>query len=158
MRWLTCTLALMVPLPALALSCMQPSVTRSYVQFAAAEEAYIVVHGRLTLDETALPKGMTQSPPPPELTPVAGHLRGSALTKQGFVHPFDRDVVLEVACLGPWCGSAASGTSVLAFIRKDAEGYALEVGPCGGAVFPEPTEEQLGKVRACFRGQACGRE
>ena len=141
--------------PALALSCLAPSVERSFARFDASEDTYVVVHGRLTLDETALPKGMTVDRDPPPLTVVRAKLQGFSLTRQGFTLPFEQAVSLEVSCLGPWCGSAKNGEDALAFLRKDAEGYVLAVEPCGGALFETPKLEQLDQAKKCLRTGAC---
>lgn len=155
MRAFLVSLMFLLPLPAFALSCLAPSVERSFAQFDAAEEVYVVVHGRLTLDEKDLPKNLGLDQNPPRLTILPGRLRGSSLTKAGFVLPFDQELSLEVSCIGPWCGSARNGEDVLAFVRKDAEGYALAVNPCGGAVFGTPKPEMLKQVRSCLRTGAC---
>lgn len=143
------------PLPALALSCLAPDVARSYAQFDAAEETYIVVHGRLTLDETDLPEGMTVDRNPPEMTQVPAHLTGFSLGGEGFTFPFERDLTLEVACIGPWCGGVRNGEDVLAFVRKGADGYAIEVSPCGGAIFGTPKPEMIKQAERCMRTGAC---
>ena len=59
-----------------------------------------------------------------------------------------------LSCLGPWCGSVANGTEVLAFLRHGKAGYVLEVEPCGGYVF-DNLPEQRRRVRDCLRGDAC---
>lgn len=158
MRRLALALLLAVPGPAMALSCLAPSVERSWARFDAADDIYVVVHGRLTLDEKQLPKGMTRDPEPPALTLVPAKLRGSSLTAAGFNLPFDQNLTLEVTCLGPWCGGARNGESVLAFVRKDSDGYALLASPCGGAIFERPRAEMLKQAKECLNGGTCTAE
>ncbi|NNK16790.1 MAG: hypothetical protein HKP51_07785, partial [Sulfitobacter sp.] len=105
--------------------------------------------------ETELPKNLGLDQNPPRMTHLPGRLRGSSLTKSGFVLPFDQELSLEVSCIGPWCGSARNGEDVLAFVRKDGEGYALAVSPCGGAVFGTPKPEMLKQVRSCLTTGNC---
>lgn len=155
MRLLAIVAALTLPLPALALSCIAADVETSFARYDAADETYVVVHGRLTFEQSALPKGMLPDKKPPKMTQVPAHLRGSSLAKGGFVLPFDQDVTLEVACLGPWCGAAGNGRSVLAFVRKDADGFAVELSPCGGALFEEPKPAMLKAVKGCFTDRTC---
>ncbi len=155
MRALVLALALLAPLPAFALSCMAPSVERSFARFEAEDDAYIVVHGRLTFNMKALPKRMTQNVQPPQRTDVTARLKGSSLTKSGFTLPFDQTVTLEVTCTGPWCGGARTGEDVLAFLRKGENGYALAVSPCGGAVFGTPKPAMLKQARQCLTGGTC---
>lgn len=158
MRFMSLFVLCWLPMQALALSCLAPSVERSFLRYDAAEEIYVVVHGRLTLDESDLPEGMTQDPPPPKRTLLAAHLRGSSLRATGFDLPFDQELMLEVTCLGPWCGGARNGESVLAFVRKDAEGYVLVASPCGGAIFERPRPAMLKAARQCLNGGACSAE
>ncbi|MGC1503360.1 MAG: hypothetical protein WA782_04380 [Sulfitobacter sp.] len=155
MRIVAFMIGLCAPMPALALSCLAPAVDRSYAQFAAAEEAYVVVHGRLTLDMSDLPQGMTGDTRPPRMTKIAAELQGSSLNKTGFVVPFDRPVTLEVSCLSQWCGHVQTGEEILAFVRKDVDGYALHITPCGGSVFGSPKPEMLAQVKQCMADQAC---
>lgn len=155
MRCIFLLIALIVPLPALALSCMAPSVERSFARFAEAEETYVIVHGRLTLDVKALPKGMSADRDPPKMTRIPAKLVGRSMGRNGFDLPFDQAVTLEVSCLGPWCGSARNGEDVLAFVRKSDNGYALAITPCGGSVFGAPKPSQLRLVKQCFRKARC---
>lgn len=155
MRILAFLIALLAPVPALALSCLSPSVERSYAQFHAEEDSYVVVHGRLTLDASKLPTGMTADRDPPRMTLIPAKLRGTSLNAKGFVLPFEQEVTLEVRCLGPWCGGVQNGEDVLAFVRKDAKGYAINVGPCGGSVFGMPKATLLKRVQQCMTQQNC---
>lgn len=155
MRALLVVIALLAPLPAVALSCLAPSIERSYAQADAAEKSYVVVHGRLTLDTDLFPSGRSNGQKPPRLTQIAGTLTGKSLSTSGFRLPFDHKITLEVACFGPWCGSAKNGEDVLAFVRKDGAAYALEINPCGGNVFGEPKGEMLKTIAACMRDGGC---
>ena len=154
-RYLGLVVALLAPAPALALSCLAPSVESSYARYDAAEDAYVVVHGRLTLLEKDLPNGMAADQPPPHMTRVTAKIGGKLLGPSGFTLPFERAVMLEVACIGPWCGSVRNGEDVLAFVRKDAQGYALAVNPCGRAVFSAPKRSMLKRAKQCMKRNDC---
>ncbi|MEM7521229.1 MAG: hypothetical protein AAF307_09345 [Pseudomonadota bacterium] len=153
--WRAIALLAFFPSAAVALSCAAPDAARSFARYDAADETYVVVRGAVTLEEAALPRGQTGGQEPPRLTRVMGRLRGLSLTKGGFDRPFSQDLTLEVRCIGPWCGSLRDGEDVLAFVRKAAEGYALEVNPCGGEVLVAPTPQVLDAVRRCFETRAC---
>ncbi|NNE51483.1 MAG: hypothetical protein HKN30_03675 [Sulfitobacter sp.] len=155
MKPLLILLLALAPVPALALSCLKPSVERSFNQYDEAAESYLIVHGRLTLDEGLLPKTAFGQGSPPKMTMIPGRLVGKSLSKAGFELPFERDVTLEVACFGPWCGSLENGADVLAFVRKDQAGYAIDINPCGGAVFSAPHRKLLKSVERCMRGGPC---
>lgn len=155
MRFLGLVLCLLLPVEALALSCLRPSVTRTFAEVNAAAEIYIVVSGRLTLNERKLPKRTASTPRPPEMTRIKARLKGTSMTLDGFTVPFDQRITLEVACFASWCGGVQSGTDVLAFVRRDAGKYALGVNPCGGHVFGTPKPAMLKQVIQCYRGGAC---
>ena len=139
--------------PALALSCIQPDVARSYAQAAEAEERYLVVHGTLTFNESRLPDaGYNDSA---ASTRIPAQLNGMALSRSGFDHPFDKAITLEVQCFGPWCGGAKSGLPYLGFVRVDGSGYTFAVDPCGSLGFAEPTPQMLDQAKRCMQGGAC---
>ena len=154
MRGFWLLICLVLPVQALALSCMKPSVTRTFKEIHAAPETYIIVEGRLTLDVSKLPKTDLTNQSPPELTRVPAILSGTSLSRAGFNAPFVRDITLEVACFGPWCGGAQNGMEVLAFLKRTAKGYTLAITPCGGHVFPNQKKLQR-QVLRCFKGGAC---
>lgn len=150
---LVCALALL-PVQAAALSCLRPDVQRSYAEVDAAPESYVVVSGRLTFDPAALPRSHQKDTQP--RTEVTAHLTGKSFGKDGFALPFERDIQMDVLCFGPWCGGVDTGAEVLAFIKRGAEGYTLEVSPCGGRVFANPMPKMLRQVEQCFAQGRCG--
>ena len=150
------TLAMAPAGPALALSCVPHDVADVYTQAAEAEEAYIVVHGRLHFDGSRLPETdlSNQQAIPPE-TRIPARITGKALSRNGFDMAFDRRIMLNVQCFGPWCAGAVPDTECLAFLRKTASGYRLSVTPCGGFGFAKPSAAMLDTVIGCFRGAPC---
>ncbi len=155
MRLIACVLALCAPVSALALSCVSPSVERTYEHAQKSSEMYVVVQGKLVFNERNLPHEKSTSKSPPKMTKISATLMGQSLSKAGFSVPFERNVILNVACFGPWCGSAESGMDVLAFLKKGKGGYSLEINPCGGEVFANPSAANLKKVESCFRRGHC---
>ncbi len=154
-RWWLSAVVICAPLPAVALSCLAPSVERSFAQFSAAAETYVIMHGRVTFDADQLPRALGADRNPPELTQIPARLVGRSLGATGYVLPFDNDVMLEVSCLGPWCGSVKDGEDVLAFIKVSDEGYILSVPPCGGSAFGSPKPAQLRKLLSCVKHGSC---
>ena len=147
--------AVAMPMQAAALSCLAPSLQRSFTEANAGPETYIVVSGRVTLDAAKLPRSGGTAKPPAEMTKVPARLIGKSMSKSGFTRPFDKPITLEVACYGPWCGAISSGQDVLAFVKRDTGSYAIDINPCGGRAFPNPTARNLEEVLGCFRGAAC---
>jgi hypothetical protein len=145
MRLIAIVLSMLVPAQAMALSCVRPTVERSFAQAQASDDYYAVVRGRLTFDESKIPKTQLNSNDAP----------GSSLSQAGFKTPFDRKITIELRCFGPWCGSAVSGSEYLGFMKNTASGYALSIDPCQSQVFPEPTPQMLDAVTDCLNGAAC---
>ncbi len=151
-----CGALMVLPVSASALSCLPHSLEGAYQRVAADEAEYVVVHGRLTFDADLLPEvDMSRQADTPPRTVVPARLEGKSMTRRGFDIPFEQTVELDVLCYGPWCGSAATGQDVLAFVRRDAETYVLETNPCGGDLFGTPSAEMLEKVQACYAGEPC---
>ncbi|WP_135504044.1 hypothetical protein [Roseovarius aestuariivivens] len=140
--------------PALALSCMRPTVAGSFVRADAAEQIYVVVHGRLQFDEALIPEPDFSRQDPPD-TLIPARLTGTVLSRAGFETAFDRDVTLKLQCFGPWCGGASAGTDYLVFVEKTGTEYVVPADPCGSMIFADPTPAQLDQALACLRGEAC---
>lgn len=155
MRLIAIVLSVLVPAQAMALSCVRPTVERSFAQAQASDDYYVVVRGRLTFDESKIPKTQLNSNDAPELTKIPATMSGSSLSQAGFKTPFDRKITIELRCFGPWCGSAVSGSEYLGFMKNTASGYALSIDPCQSQVFPEPTPQMLDAVTDCLNGAAC---
>lgn len=153
MRILVLVLALVAPLPALALSCVRPSVERTYDWAQKSTDTYVVVYGRLTADGRKMPRVDKLSQEAPKMTRIPAKISGQSLSKSGFRTPFEQKITLDIACFGPWCGSVGNSTEVLAFIKRDSSGYSLAIDPCGGSVFANPQTGMLKQVQRCFRGQ-----
>lgn len=117
--------------------------------------AYVVVHGRLVVGKGKMPRADPTTQEAPKMTRIRAKMMGRSLSKAGFQVPFEREIMLEVACFGPWCGSVANGVDVLAFLRRDKGGYALGINPCGGDVFVAPRATMLKQVERCFKRGQC---
>ncbi|MCR9108318.1 hypothetical protein [Marivita sp. XM-24bin2] len=152
-----CVLAGLIALsqPAFALSCLAPDITRDYQKAAQSDDTYILVKGDLFFDEAVLPERTEQrSSRSRDRVDVDGWLSGYSLTKDGFTKRFERDVILRVSCLGPWCGSTSKGEH-LAFLRQEDRQWVMELSPCPGMTYADPSPEQEATALACFRGEPC---
>jgi urease beta subunit len=150
-------LACLLAGPALALTCLPRDVPYLYQRADEAEEAYVLAHGRLTFDESALPRADVEDQADRKVR-IPAHFDGQALSRAGFVVPFDRAITLVVECFAVWCPSPKSGTAHLAFLRQTAEGYRLRIDPCGGMTFSEPSQDELDQALQCLRGGPCTSE
>ena len=139
---------------AMALSCLRPDPIATYKQLAAAPESYFVLRGELTFDETALPPSVGQNDTvAPD--PIPGQFVGTGLTKEGFTADYVTDVLLQVSCAGPWCGSAQSGVEAVWFVPFSDPPATLQADPCGTMAFYQPTEAVIEMLESCMAGDAC---
>jgi hypothetical protein len=153
MRWLWFVLACL-PVQVAALSCVEPSVQRTFLSVADAAPAYVIVHGTIEYDLSAWPdRDSTAKEQPTEFIPA--RVTGQSLSSSGFKTDFTAPVTLVSYCLGPWCGGAASGGDYLMFLRKTETGYEQDIAPCADKIFTNPTKAHLRAVRRCFNGRPC---
>ncbi len=138
-----------------ALSCLPPDPTRAFQSASDAPSAYVVLLGQFDFDASGLPPAVSQGDAAQNPAPRVARFVGNGLTLQGFTSPQDRDIILEFSCAGPWCGTLQPGATVMAYARKDGDTYAVEVDPCSGWIFPQPTDETLDRVIDCLRGNSC---
>ena len=124
-----------------------PSAAQTFQQANDAPEIYYVVKGTLAFDPAMMPEGGSNDA---EGAQVPATLTGYALSAEGFTSPFSAPVTLDVGCAGPWCGGIGQGAHI-AFIRQDAGGWTLDVGPCPGSAF-EASAEVEAEVIACMQG------
>lgn len=155
MRILAFLLAIMAPFPALALSCMPASVPATYERLQNAPETYVVVHGRLMIEDGKKAQKDFSTGTAPKSSRVRGSITGKSLSKTGFQTPFERDIRVDLICLGPWCGSVESGSDVLAFLKREGHEYVLSVEPCYGDVFVNPQSDMLQQAERCFKSGQC---
>ncbi len=146
MKVLLAMLAMLAAAPVWALSCETPDPVRAF-EFASTDKAeWMVVYGRLSLDDSRLPAHANAD--------VPASLKGRLLTARGFKQDFERTIILRISCSGRICGGARNGQSYMAFLRKEGRRYVAFAAPCGGLLFPRPQKADLNAVEACMRG-AC---
>ncbi|SFR31652.1 hypothetical protein SAMN04488005_0130 [Yoonia tamlensis] len=147
---LTLTFALMAG-QLQALSCMRPDPVAAFAQIAQAPEPYYVLYGRLSFDETALPAGFRDTFDG-EPAPIPARFEGKGLTNAGFTSDFISPAQLQVECAANYCGTAQSGIDALFFVRADQTPVTMIAGPCGGMIFPEPSQALRDQITACMQG------
>ena len=113
-----------------------------------------MIAGVLTFDQSALPRG-DDSFDAPQPDPIAARFVGKGLSLDGFVNPYVSEVVLQVSCAGPWCGSAQSGKEAVFFVPSSAPPVTLLAEPCGDMIFYDPTPATLEMLTSCMQGGAC---
>lgn len=154
MKALALILAL-VPMPALALSCMPYRITDAYRAAAESDAPYVIVRGTLRFDAGAVPAGdHSGQTPTPARTVIPAEIEGVALGPRGQRVAKRYELKLEVYCSGPWCARAEPGDA-LVFLRRDGRQYVLEDRPCGAFLFRRPSAEDVQSVQRCLDGGAC---
>ncbi|TNF22735.1 MAG: hypothetical protein EP318_03025 [Rhodobacteraceae bacterium] len=139
-----------------ALTCLPQDVARTYHEAAESDDRYLIVLGEVRFDAAHLPEtDLTRQGDTPPDTRIPARLTGRALSRGGFLHPFDREIVLNAQCFGPWCAGAVSGARYLAFVNLDRQVPEVTVTPCGGFAFAEPTARMERQVLACLNGGVC---
>ncbi len=125
---------------ALALSCLRPDSVRLYEFARDSDDLYQIVLGRISsVEPIALPEA-------PEMgsggigdgeTNIARstvRVTGTALTTDAFDQPFERNVILELGCLGPWCSDPPTmEKDLLLALRVDGDARILNPGVCSEA-------------------------
>lgn len=139
---------------AVALSCIRPDPIEMFQRLAAAEESYFVLRGTLTFDEGALPPsvGSNEMIQP---DPIPGFFTGTGLTAAGFTSDYISNVLLQVNCAGPWCGSARSNVDAVWFVPFSDPPATLQADPCGSMTFYDPTDAVIRMLESCMAGGVC---
>ena len=138
-----------------ALSCLRPDPVTTFQRLASEPDSYFVLYGRLTFDEDALPEGSNsfEDSAPPD--PIPARFEGKGLSKAGFTTPYVSNVLLQVTCAGPWCGSARSGVDAVYFVPASDPPVTMQAGACGGMIFEDPTPAVLETLTSCMQGGPC---
>ncbi|MFY0311465.1 hypothetical protein ACFMBG_16365 [Leisingera sp. D0M16] len=127
----------------------------AYLQAAKSDSVFNVIAGELRFDESLLPQSHSGNPnDSPPLTRIPAQLSGKMLEGKHFSGRVNVPAVLEVECLGPWCGGMKSGADHLFFAEQRGGELVIRAGACGGFVFDD-TSEVRRQVLECHRGGAC---
>ena len=139
--------------PAAALSCLPPDVAARYQRAEEVPEPVYILRGVLNFDEGLMPQGVVNAERNP--APVPAYFKGKGLTLVGFTARYERPVTLQPICFGPWCGNAVAGQEAIVFATVTGDDVVIEVDPCGGSVFYDPTEDMARILQTCLQGGPC---
>lgn len=140
---------------AFALSCQRPSVEASYLRHSEAKERYILVTGQLSQKQNVVLGPQIDGTKGERAENFTATFTGHQATRAGFDRPLEATVAVSARCAGPWCGMVDVDTPMLTFLQVTPYGHQLSVGPCGGAVFYNPSQDQNDRVLQCLRGGVC---
>ena len=129
---------------ALSLSCAYPNMAETFNRVAAADEVYLLVHGRL-IPPARLPREIAGQP----MTAVytfdgvqIGATRDASLR---------RPVQVETTCLSVWCGALpGKPVTILGFLERRGAALSLTLGPCPGEYLETPRPDDIDTLRACL--------
>lgn len=137
-----------------ALSCLRPDPIATFQQLAASPEDYFVLYGQLGFNAVAVPPVVSNGEnPTPD--PIPARFVGKGLDADGFIIPIASNVLLQIGCAGPWCGSARSGVDAVYFVPAAGQPLTITADPCGGMIFEDPTQEVLDMLTSCMQGGDC---
>lgn len=149
---LAALVVLFVAGPALALSCLRPSIANTYAGAAASDATYRLVLGKIDLLPGQTPRAFNGQSVGEPYT-LTARLTGKQGGADGFRRPVAFPVTLEVGCAGPWCGSFPRG-EVLMFVEARGADHVLQLGACPHFALPA-TPETIVQARQCLAGGRC---
>lgn len=149
-------LAALIPLlasgPALALSCLRPTVADSYAAADASDAAYLLVLGRIDLLPGQTPRSFDGRRGGEDYT-LQAYLTGTQGGTDGFRRAVAFPLTLEIGCAGPWCGSVPDG-KVLMFVERRGGEHVLELGACPQFAL-SATPEIVARASQCLADGPC---
>jgi hypothetical protein len=139
-----------------ALSCVPWGVADAYLKAASSNRSYAILQGRLSFDERRLPRAPAGNPnAAPPVTQFRGSFNGALQGARDFDRKVRADVVIEVQCMGPWCGKAKSGVEYLIFAEQRGRDLIVRFDPCGQFAFAGNVHRLRKQLLDCHRGKAC---
>lgn len=147
-------------MPAAALSCMPPDLTRTMEQAKASEKLYYILVGELeliskqTLPRTDIPQDWN-GPDFPQAQQAEMRFTGYSLASTQGQDQRLMDMPMEVVttCAAHWCGGLpATGQKMIAFVEARPEGKPrLTIGACPQFTFrTNPGDGQVETLRSLF--------
>ena len=155
-RLILVLICLLMPGLAQALSCARPDFARSFDEFHAAPERYWLVYGTIA-PAAPLPEVKAKDGAEEAVFTAPFHLDGQRLTGHGLSGRMSTAIKVEVGCWLEWCGGFPDlPQKTLMFLREDADGLVLSIGPCGGPFHHGATRAQVDVMDRCISKGACG--
>lgn len=148
-----CTAFLLtLPAPALALSCLAPTVPGLFHDANSAPDRYIMAHGRFSGPDKYIGQDAHSET-------LRYQFTGQASSTSGFDRPFTANVNValrfpqpEIA--GPG-GNLNLGQDTLVFLKQSGAEYTLDIGHCGGFFLYTDRQSDLTQAINCLNGQDC---
>ena len=147
---------LILATPASALSCIEPSPLRQYIDARDSKDLYSMVIGKIEpYGAIKLPKQDLNSNQTNKAATTRARLSGRALTSDGFTVDYQGDITLNIGCLSIWCGGApATNAEVFVTLRHNGDTRLLDLGPCPTNALPWTAEDET-RVLNCHRFGKC---
>ena len=142
---------------AVALSCIEPDVERSFNRWVDSEDTYYIGVGSLKpLDALQkIPNRFLTQGSNDNDTPITARYQFSGELLDGERgHPADLQITVNITCAGPWCGGfPKEGESGLMALRGTGIlNLTLDMHACPGSIFPAGTK---GRIQQCIRDGRC---
>lgn len=118
--------------PAIALSCMPADIEQSYKAAMESELAYGIFYGSIDIDDVEQPSKDGR----PQPYTARGVITAQEIQATGLSESFEHEVIVDVQCMGEWCGSASDVTEVVFFAHIDEQSnVTIEESACPQWVF-----------------------
>ncbi|MGB0966784.1 MAG: hypothetical protein ACPGUX_01245 [Halocynthiibacter sp.] len=151
--------------PLFALSCMPADVASNFQAADAADDTYVIVLGRATVQEQPWELGReAEGQHDFEYKSYIAQFEGQVAGRRGFRTAFNEEIEFRQSCrLWPnidVCDDIGTRTAeqdsedMIYFLRKTDDGYDFTTGDCPGGSYPA-TRSNVRQVRACMSGGAC---
>ncbi|MFK7875651.1 MAG: hypothetical protein AB8B71_07695 [Paracoccaceae bacterium] len=147
---------IILPMQAVALSCVSWTVKDAFARASTSPETYLIVLGTLAFEQDAVPQtDWDNQHETPASTQIPARFVGKYMGAEGFQDSFAVDLSLIVNCAGPWCPSPKSGLQQLAFMRQSASGYQVITSACSSMIFAQPSQDMMDQINRCFENKTC---
>jgi len=148
--------------PLFALSCMPLDVASNYRFADRADDSYVIVRGRVTVEEQPWELGQEGSGDYPfQYKSYVAQFEGQAAGRRGFHAPFQQEIEFRQACrLWPDINvcedigiqeARQDDEDMIYFLRKTDDGYDFTTSDCPWGMFPA-TRSNVRQVQACMSG------
>ncbi|WP_281826448.1 hypothetical protein [Jannaschia rubra] len=136
-----------------ALSCLRPSVQRSFATASESDAQYVLAVGRIRLLPGEKVPSTGSDPNARQGYSVKARFDGKLAAADGFTEDAAFPLTVQVECAGAWCGGVPLDR-VLAFIERRGEENVLVESPCPAfALSARP--ETIAAAEACLSGGDC---
>ncbi len=133
-----------------SLSCIRPNLARSFNWYQESEDRYRMAVGSVS---------NLQSPGkyiPGQMRAIRADFTGRLFGLSGLGPVTTTRIILTSTCIASWCGNFPKpNVNSVVFLKSRKTGPVLEIPPCPGGYFPNPSHQTIELLQACLRYGKC---